>query len=256
MGLWCLSGRTGWASCVGSVMAVLLLLLPATTLPDIGKTKHNLARNGTGGTDTGAENATCVFCHAPVGLIESDASGTLPKWYRSLEGASAFPIYDHIGRAARDGEVAVGSSSMACLSCHDGTQAGNIMKDSYNHPFGVQYRGAVIDVGATGSASVDSSKLPPFPPYSTLKADLYNDFRPAAAGTLDNQLVWWVPAGGVAGMARRTKNDLPLYGHAEAGGKRIPYVECASCHDPHSESRAFLRVGNAGSRLCLTCHDK
>ncbi len=42
-------------------------------------------------------------------------------------------------------------------------------------------------------------------------------------------------------------------------------VECASCHDPHGVPSAgpgsvfipsFLRVSNAGSVLCMTCHDK
>lgn len=42
-------------------------------------------------------------------------------------------------------------------------------------------------------------------------------------------------------------------------------VECASCHDPHGVpsdragglfNPAFLRISNAGSQLCLTCHIK
>ena len=44
-----------------------------------------------------------------------------------------------------------------------------------------------------------------------------------------------------------------------------PEVECASCHDPHGVpsggfgstfNPSFLRVANAGSALCLTCHTK
>lgn len=35
-------------------------------------------------------------------------------------------------------------------------------------------------------------------------------------------------------------------------------VQCGTCHDPHDGSvgNAFLRIDNAGSRLCLTCHNK
>lgn len=34
-------------------------------------------------------------------------------------------------------------------------------------------------------------------------------------------------------------------------------VECSSCHDPHDNRYGnFLRMSNAGSRLCFTCHDK
>ena len=31
-------------------------------------------------------------------------------------------------------------------------------------------------------------------------------------------------------------------------------IQCASCHDPHINNPAFLRVENRGSRLCIGCH--
>jgi predicted CXXCH cytochrome family protein len=35
-------------------------------------------------------------------------------------------------------------------------------------------------------------------------------------------------------------------------------LQCASCHDVHNQGGFgnLLRVSNAGSALCLTCHDK
>lgn len=33
-------------------------------------------------------------------------------------------------------------------------------------------------------------------------------------------------------------------------------VQCSSCHDPHAISRDLLRVNNAGSKLCFSCHHK
>ena len=34
-------------------------------------------------------------------------------------------------------------------------------------------------------------------------------------------------------------------------------VECASCHDVHDNTLGmFLRISNANSDLCLTCHNK
>jgi len=35
-------------------------------------------------------------------------------------------------------------------------------------------------------------------------------------------------------------------------------MECASCHDVHNkyELPRLLKIANAGSALCLTCHDK
>ncbi|MBF0135901.1 MAG: hypothetical protein HQL65_06650, partial [Magnetococcales bacterium] len=41
-----------------------------------------------------------------------------------------------------------------------------------------------------------------------------------------------------------------------------PFVECASCHDPHNDSTsgaaqvAFLRRDNSSSQVCLACHNK
>lgn len=238
--------------------AVALLLLPLPAFPDIAKTKHNLARDGGAGIPSLGENATCVFCHTPM-VVGQDV--VFPEWRHSMRVASPFQIYDHIGRAGRDGDVFVGSSSLACLSCHDGSQAANIVKDDYNHPFGVPYKGLVVDLGAgartgAGAGAGAGAGLPLVAPYSTAISVFVEDFRPAVQGTIDNRQVWWVPAGGILGLARRTKSDLPLYGHeVEPGGGKVPYVECASCHDPHSESRAFLRISNSGSRLCLTCHD-
>ena len=34
-------------------------------------------------------------------------------------------------------------------------------------------------------------------------------------------------------------------------------VQCASCHNPHNNTNApFLRISNAASALCTTCHIK
>ncbi|HSO06820.1 MAG TPA: cytochrome c3 family protein, partial [Pelomicrobium sp.] len=55
-------------------------------------------------------------------------------------------------------------------------------------------------------------------------------------------------------------NEVRLYDTGEGYE-----VECASCHDPHGVpsggagsvfNPTFLRVSNAGSQLCLTCHVK
>lgn len=62
------------------------------------------------------------------------------------------------------------------------------------------------------------------------------------------------------GNGRMTSNEIRLYDTGNG-----PAVECASCHDPHGVPSAgpgtkvfpsFLRVSNAGSGVCLTCHNK
>ena len=60
--------------------------------------------------------------------------------------------------------------------------------------------------------------------------------------------------------ARADGNEIRLYNSGEGYE-----VECASCHDPHGVPSAgpgsnfnptFLRLPNAGSAVCLTCHTK
>jgi predicted CXXCH cytochrome family protein len=36
----------------------------------------------------------------------------------------------------------------------------------------------------------------------------------------------------------------------------LPYIECSSCHDPHSANKTFLRAEDNSGGLCMTCHAK
>jgi hypothetical protein len=62
------------------------------------------------------------------------------------------------------------------------------------------------------------------------------------------------------GNKRPDSNEIRLYNSGDGYE-----VECASCHDPHGVPSAgagsqfnptFLRMSNAGSAVCLTCHTK
>jgi predicted CXXCH cytochrome family protein len=113
---------------------------------------------------------------------------------------------------------------------------------SNDHPIGVQYGGGGLTVGTPGGATKDP------------------DFKATSNEVINGTTIWWVDTG----TAGRQKTDLQLYtrtdttaagGTAIAGGAQ-PYVECASCHDPHTTNDTFLRVSNAGSTVCLACHNK
>jgi predicted CXXCH cytochrome family protein len=76
--------------------------------------------------------------------------------------------------------------------------------------------------------------------------------------------VWWVKSPGSQKKGRQ-KTDLYLFTRTdtvdtfpEESILDRPYVECATCHDPHSTNSTFLRTpgGNARSQVCLTCHNK
>ncbi len=224
---------------------------------DVRETRHNLIRSGDKSVD---EKQVCTFCHTPVielGKIpEGDARDLVPKWQRSLGTGFAYTIYDDIGRLGL-GKASVGSQSVACLSCHDSAQAFEVGRTSAEHPFGVAYRGATKNNRAIGPALAADETRAPF--RSAMHLLALDDFRDASQGTIEGRSIWWVSRNEAS--VRRSRGDLPLYGRASGGGEDgqgmvVPFIECSSCHDPHASSASFLRVSNAGSQLCLTCHTK
>ncbi len=232
-----------------------------TALAGIAETEHNLSAIDT------TTHEICVFCHTPHG---ANTSAVVPLWNRKTSDPSVYQTYDSLGTSTLDGKIApVGSVSIACLSCHDGTQAMNVVLNApgsqhydpvngwligssevfipsgipnlgtdlrNDHPVGVQYGGG----GITESSPDASTKDP--------------DFVGTKHATLNNQLVWWVDTG--AANSTREKSDMALYTR-EMDGSKQPFVECASCHDPHtSATETFLRISNNGSAVCLACHTK
>jgi predicted CXXCH cytochrome family protein len=243
------------------------------------------APNGTTSTVTITPNQfsgtaeICVFCHTPHG---ADTSAAVPLWNRTLSAATNYTTYDTLGTSTLDGKVApVGSVSIACLSCHDGVtsmsavinapgsglagdaawkagtwtgdnQAGGLMTGvaklgtdlTNDHPIGIQYGGGGITLAAPGHATNDP------------------DFRATANMQTANgaSRVWWVDTTAPnSSLGTRQKTDMMLYTRtvATAAGVPEPFVECASCHDPHtSDNPTFLRISNAGSAVCLACHIK
>ena len=239
-------------------------------------TKHNL------GTTAGADKAAtfsgtgeiCVFCHTPHG---SDTTAAVPLWNKALPVATTFTTYNSTAATATtsiDGEIVdVGSVSIACLSCHDGVQAmdsvinapgsglagnatwqggawtlGNLdgvmtgvaalgQDLTDDHPIGVQYGGGGITATNVNGTLNDG------------------DFKTTLNDTINGTTVWWVETGG---NTTREKTDMQLYTRiAGTITEAQPFVECASCHDPHSSANdTFLRIPNTGSAVCLACHTK
>lgn len=231
---------------------VCLVLVPCgidTALADIRTTPHSLVYRSVkpDGSDV------CVFCHTPT--LSGTPPVTAPLWQSAIGTTPEFTIYDDIGRLGV-GKPAVGSQSIACLSCHDANQARAISKTSGDHPFGVPYRGATKN----SFAGLVQQPARPFidpdnPAIWAQKLIALEDFRDVSQATIEDRTVWWVSMSGTT--ARRTRNDLPLYRRSEGGGaQEVPFIECSSCHDPHSNNSKFLRIPNEGSRLCLTCHIK
>lgn len=265
-----LFGRTRWGAASAGVVAALLLVpsAPATaqTAQGIAVTRHNLGSTGTNNRASNTDEV-CVFCHTPHGGATSTA---VPLWNKRLAatgpaGGGSYTTYDTLLLPSLDGTVApVGSVSMACLSCHDGTQAmDNVINAPGSGGFdanggsptpgggrGWSWTGSTVDT-ATGRMSNAGDRI------SMLGTDLSNDHPigiqycggglsgtgTAVSGScrdsdfvlpltqvINSNQVFWVETGGPG----KQRTDLPLYQRTTGG--LGPLVECGSCHDPHVSS--------------------
>lgn len=237
------------------MIVVVALVCCGFARADVRETRHNLIRSKDKTVD---DKDVCVFCHTPVidvaNLPKGQAPSKAPAWQKSLDAGFSFVIYDDIGRLGL-GKSSVGSQSIACLSCHDANQAFSVGKTTFDHPFGVPYRGSFNSSFNNSMTIRAHSKDESAPSRAAEHLKGLDDFREVSRSTVENRTVWWVAKSGVT--ARRTRSDLPLYSRVDAeSGNTLPFIECSSCHDPHSSNELFLRVPNEESRLCLTCHTK
>lgn len=201
-------------------------------------------------------NRICIFCHAPHNAYRlSTATGGagpqapaefdyLPLWNHTLQSSTAYTVYDNGTGAPLSGArasqailkgMSPGSTSLLCLSCHDGSVAVNsygnsaqlpqsqsngantissqyqIGKDRYlgnHHPIGFNYdavQGADIEIRPADSAMLT--------PTTFVRDHLYDNTQ----------------------------------------------MECGTCHDVHNRGNSgetLLWRSDQNSELCLTCHDK
>lgn len=162
----------------------------------------------------------CIVCHTPhnADVSVSDA----PLWNHQTT-STVFTLYSSGTMNAVAGQP--GASSLLCLSCHDGTIA---LENFSGMATGTNYM--------TGPALVGN--------------DLSNDHPisityDAALATADGGL--FNPATQNSGLGGTIAADMLISNQ----------LQCASCHDVHGTAfGSLLRMSNAGSALCLTCHNK
>ena len=179
--------------------------------------------------------------------------------------------------------------SLACLSCHDGSQAVDVV---INKPGSGGYVAAGSELSTTSGSNLSGAPIP------MLGTDLQNDhpisiqyaggacntaadcdpqlqatgdpdFMPVVHASINSQDAWWVDTDNFSLQADganlqsgtpnvREKTDMILYAR-DFSGTTGPSVECASCHDPHEDTArpvSFMRIANANSGVCLACHIK
>jgi predicted CXXCH cytochrome family protein len=180
----------------------------------------------------------CVYCHSPHEGASWLGSPRAPLWNRPRPNAAYRMPEFSATRMLQDPSPS--DRSRLCISCHGGT------------------------VGLDGIANLPNSYTGPSAANHLIDEceDCHSGGDPA--GGLNWEGVWFredmrnqhpisvlydpsLRPGQFKPALGGSVNGLPLY-----NGK----VECATCHEPHSERiKFFLRQSNVGSALCLSCHN-
>ena len=197
----------------------IMAFMAGTATGQITNSAHDFAKAGA--FNAGGE--ICEACHTP----HNSNTSYSPLWDHAVTSAT-FTLYDNTVSSTFDGATSqpTGTSKL-CLSCHDGT-------------VGIDNFG-----GSGGTTMITGDDL--------IGIDLTNDhpisfdYTTALANT-DGEL--YDPSTALSGMtaAGTIATDM-LFSNS---------MECASCHDVHNSAgfTNLLVLDNAGSALCLTCHDK
>jgi len=254
---------------IGVCLATAAYAYTGTYTPGTGinGTVHDLgtAHNGMSYVASPADplQRICIFCHAPhnayklspanggpgagvgAGPQAPDAFDYLPLWNHELTGNyAAYTMYQNGPGAPTVGAKASqailngmtpGSTSLLCLSCHDGSVAVN----SYGNSAQLSQSGGGATIGAQyviGKDNYLGNHHPIGFDYDAAQA-VDTEIRPADTATL-----------GAAGTVR---DHLLGVGNTR--------MECGTCHSVHNKGNTGERLlwrSDVNSRLCLTCHDK
>ncbi len=127
--------------------------------------------------------------------------------------------------------------SLICLSCHDGALALNSMANPPGDgtaALPAMTGGDATRLNADGTLAATG--------YTYIGSDLTDDHPVSVA--FDGTGHGW------QALVDIEASRVKLFGDDNT-------VECASCHYAHGNTRgSFLRMSNAGSALCLSCHDR
>ena len=195
---------------------------------------NGLARFVWGG-ETNTYNNPCQVCHIPH-KAQTYSVSHAPLWNHKLS-SSTYVTYDANNSASFKGGTITLGSSIACLSCHDGSVAIN-QTAGYTGSKTNSLNGAAVfapsfAVETVGGASDLRNMHPIGVSYSACITGGDSDLQDPSTGLLPKML------------KGSSKN-----------------VECASCHDIHRTTGASATVSHdlivdlEGGALCLACHKK
>ena len=228
-------------------MIITVFVLSANA--KIANTKHNLSSSGVGTIKATSETEICAFCHIP-----HDTRAGKPLWNRETPATDYMYKSEYMSRTNYATPNTLGMNkdepgiiSRQCLSCHDGTIAigdiymirGSLLGDKVIDMIGLQ-SGDTLSLGDMGYLGTDLSI-----------------HHPVGVEYNPNNVKFFDIGSKSIELQQPPLRDVRLYKYFGED-----YIECSSCHDPHSENRKFLRVPTKSSyaqtiqTLCTNCHDK
>jgi predicted CXXCH cytochrome family protein len=236
----------------GLALGAAIMLMPQSSKASIIGSKHDFSSytnywiGGVSGGDFAVSHGStnvCGECHT-IHHAPDPARG--PLWIHTPT-SQTFETYDHSGSETFPSGVTVslGSSSKACLSCHDGTVAVN-SQDALS--------GSTITTTIAGGTPVyiNSSDV-----VIEVSGGLDDLTHMHPIGVSYASCISALPANSLNGVGTAfNAPGSPTVGNMLKGGN----VECSSCHDIHRTLGASTTSGiytiASGQALCLGCHNK
>lgn len=232
-----------------TMLGLLFAGTSALALTGIANTPHNFTDTQEDFILWAAYSATnedeyCVFCHTPHG-----GDNIAPLWNRDTSAIDGAGYYTHYSSDTLSSSLssqsgrAVTGASLACLSCHDGSIAigDNLINLSGADP---DSAGTIIGLGDNPGPRIGA---------------VYGDISQTTDLSDDHPISF-----NYAAVKAEKSSDFQTQNYAETQGLTFygGNLECTTCHDPHVDYITdttldpFLRISNAGSAMCLSCHIK
>lgn len=213
------------------LFVILFVLTLATGVMFAQVQDQKLGKHDVMGTGASAIYQGCQSCHVPHAAAQDEYlwRHAIPTTITSAGGTVTLPTLD-----------SASFHTNACMSCHDGTTASNVLAIT----------------GIAGTAKVFSDALGMINDHP-----VNQEFTPHGSTVPPTAYVrFYAPSGYTINNPNKSSYDPNL-------ATKFGYIECGSCHDPHKGDAnivyKFLRGPSAGVSqsfaklsLCRDCHGK
>jgi predicted CXXCH cytochrome family protein len=234
----------------GVALGAAILLLPQPGKASIIGSKHDFYASTNywiGGTvkwmGSGSSTNVCGECHT---IHHAPDATRGPLWIHTPT-AQTFKTYDQSGSETFPSgvTVALGSSSKACLGCHDGTVAINSTDSLAGGLITTTNKGGSAVYIASGGIVIEVNG----------GQDDLTHMHPIGVNYASCQAALPANSLNAVGTAFNAAGS-PTVGNALKNGN----VECSSCHDIHrtlgTSTTSGIYTIASGQNLCLGCHNR